>query len=621
MGAGGGHDAAGAAPWPLGSASRALAAQLAPLGLRAARRRPIAVGVIGVDDSLSFAPPRRRGAARRSAPPAGRRAAGAWGGAEAAAEAGGAAGSSAGAPGGVTAASEELLRLLEAGGGRQQEEAQLQAFGCGGCPRVALAFIARLLCATDSPQAALHLGAVPALRRLLAEAPPAAAMRALAAWARALRGARPAGAAEAAGAPGGEGGTALRCCGFGSAAAVRDAATVLLAIVARVRPPLLERCCPAATVAAVAEGLRSQMLSPGSGVRLQGLACELLAMDFPFWWRHLPPRRPVLTAGAAPAALGAAPTPGRGAAGAAAATAATAAAAAAPRAPSPEVSPRTAASADGSSSALQGADEELEVLAAQLLAIYQDPRLSQPSLGLLLQVGAMEPSALLRAMGRAARQLERSAGYRASALLVLVAFVRGAAAKVLPLLPGFTEAVLRCLEPSDPSLRRQSLLAVTSALHELVQTFPMVAFHQTTQKFAVGTADGLVVVYDLRTATKWRILEGHSGAVAALAFSQEGERLGSYSSRDNGVRVWSCSPGGFFGGLLGNSGRCLRQHTLPACPPEPAGTRLATAPGAAGAGESPSLGRGWRAVALVWTEQGLLRLVRENGQVVQLRPD
>merc|ERR1712194_275545 len=123
---------------------------------------------------------------------------------------------------------------------------------------------------------------------------------------------------------------------------------------------------------------------------------------------------------------------------------------------------------------------------------------------------------LLQVMGKAARQLDMGAAYASSALFVLIAFIHRHASRVLPQLSRFTEVVLRCLEPSDPSLRRQSLLAVTSALHELVQTFPMVAFHQPSQKFAVGTGDGLVVVYDLRTATKWRILEGHTSAVAAL---------------------------------------------------------------------------------------------------------
>lgn len=38
----------------------------------------------------------------------------------------------------------------------------------------------------------------------------------------------------------------------------------------------------------------------------------------------------------------------------------------------------------------------------------------------------------------------------------------------------------------------------------------MVTFHQQTQRFSVGCTDGLIVLYDLRTATKWKVLEGHT---------------------------------------------------------------------------------------------------------------
>ena len=36
----------------------------------------------------------------------------------------------------------------------------------------------------------------------------------------------------------------------------------------------------------------------------------------------------------------------------------------------------------------------------------------------------------------------------------------------------------------------------------------------------MGTTEAVVILYDLRTATKWRILEGHTGPVTALAFEQ-----------------------------------------------------------------------------------------------------
>jgi len=257
-----------------------------------------------------------------------------------------------------------------------------------------------------------------------------------------------------------------------------------------------------------------------------------------------------------------------------------------------------------------GSDSNLEWLAVQMLGLYQEQHVSSSCLTVLIQVGAADPAALLLVMGRAARRLDMGAAYASSALFVLIAFIQRCADKVLPMLSRFTEAVLRCLEPSDPSLRRQSLLAVTSALHALVQTFPMVAFHQQSQKFAVGTADGLVVVYDLRTATKWRILEGHSSAIAALAFSGDGSQLSSYSVGDCSIRIWQCSPTGFLGGILGTTGRCLKRHTLPSLPASRG--RLM---------DGSESGNAWRAVSLAWTDQGTLSVVRENGETIQVRPE
>lgn len=48
---------------------------------------------------------------------------------------------------------------------------------------------------------------------------------------------------------------------------------------------------------------------------------------------------------------------------------------------------------------------------------------------------------------------------------------------------------------------------VTLNLSELVRIFPMVAFHAATQRLAVGTTNGLIIIYDLRTATRIAVLE------------------------------------------------------------------------------------------------------------------
>jgi len=404
---------------------------------------------------------------------------------------------------------------------------------CGLAPQVGLTFIARVLLHCDV-LVVLKQFALPALTSLLhASSKPVETV--LAAWALVLQHSEDSEMVQTL-----VRSTELRHGTFGSAATLRDAASVLLGLVAHLEPELFERCCPTKTGLLVAEALCYRMFGPGSGPQLQSLACEVFAISFPVWRRHLKAAGPA------------------------------------------------------------NRDESLEWFAVQALNLYQEPRVATSCLNLIMQVGAEDANTLLRVMGKAARSRERGPAYASSALLVLVAFIHNFAARVLPFLPKFTEVVLRCLEPSDPVLRRQSLLAVTSALHQLVQTFPMVAFHQPSQKFAVGTSDGLVVVYDLRTATKWRILEGHKGAIAALTFSKDGSQLGSYSAQDNSVRLWQCGSTGFLGGLLGTSSRCLQRHGLP--PPAAAGSDA------------------WRTVSLAWTERGFLRLVRDNSEVLEIRP-
>lgn len=567
---------------PAISNSCKLAASLASIGLRLPSS-PFVVGVIGIDDSISIPLPRRLGPSLRTAPAR----AELW-------------------------PSDEQEPACMATASRALLEASLP--GCSSSPHVVLALIIRTLLQSD-PQAApqvLQRWALPALRQVLREAPLESLLRALGAWTRTLHTANSNTGAL------GEG--ALQLCTFGSRSSLRDAAAVLMALVAHLEPWLFDRLCPSATSTLLTEVLCQRMFTRSSRSQLQSISCEVVALAFPRWRQHLAralPRRPGAGRAAAPAVspeprrptTTLEPQPGHR--------------------PSMERSNSPEASDVGATAArpnARGPDEDLEFFTVQVLALYQEPRVAPSCLSVMMQVGAADPITLLHVMGKAARRVDMGAAYASSALLVLVAFIHRFAVKVLPLLPKFTEAVLRCLEPSDPQLRRQSLLAVTSALHELVQTFPMVAFHQPSQKFAVGTGDGLVIVYDLRTATKWRILEGHTGAIAGLAFARDGGQLASYSARDCSVRLWQCSSQGFLGGLLGTSGRCLRNQGLPPAAPIP-GTASATAAQAANASletatSAPGgIGGAWRTVSLAWTDRGLLRLVRESGETVHLRPE
>ncbi|CAI2168335.1 5427_t:CDS:10 [Funneliformis geosporum] len=122
-------------------------------------------------------------------------------------------------------------------------------------------------------------------------------------------------------------------------------------------------------------------------------------------------------------------------------------------------------------------------------------------------------------------------------------------------LSGLVEAVVKSLDPNIPKMRERVLQTTTSVLHDLVKTFPSIAFHGSSQKLAVGTLEGASIIYDLRTATRWHILEGHTKSVTALTFSGDGQLIVSCSLEEGTVRVWNPNPGlfGMIAGSLTNS--------------------------------------------------------------------
>lgn len=154
-------------------------------------------------------------------------------------------------------------------------------------------------------------------------------------------------------------------------------------------------------------------------------------------------------------------------------------------------------------------------------------------------------------------------------------------------LPRLVETVVHSLDPNVPHLRESCLKAATQVLHNLVSQFPNVSFHQTTQRLAVGTQKAVIIIWDLKTATRWHVLEvtflpvelfwlfplssslpslfslfslfslsvvvflnspshktqqGHRGPVTAVAFNQRGDMLSSYSVADGRVLFWNTKP-------------------------------------------------------------------------------
>ena len=78
------------------------------------------------------------------------------------------------------------------------------------------------------------------------------------------------------------------------------------------------------------------------------------------------------------------------------------------------------------------------------------------------------------------------------------------------------------------------LLGLTDSAH----SFPTVDFHMNTQRLAVGTSEGAIIMFDLKTATRLYVLECHKQRLAACSFSPDGRRLVTVSLDENVVLVW-----------------------------------------------------------------------------------
>ena len=64
-----------------------------------------------------------------------------------------------------------------------------------------------------------------------------------------------------------------------------------------------------------------------------------------------------------------------------------------------------------------------------------------------------------------------------------------------------------------------------------------------TQRLATGTSEGAVIMYDLKTATRLYVLEGHHRRLTAVSFSPDGRRLVTVSIEESVVLVWKVGGG------------------------------------------------------------------------------
>ncbi|KAI1788856.1 WD40 repeat-like protein [Ganoderma leucocontextum] len=132
----------------------------------------------------------------------------------------------------------------------------------------------------------------------------------------------------------------------------------------------------------------------------------------------------------------------------------------------------------------------------------------------------------------------RSVQHRKSVMQLVIFIIRKKPLVLYSNLPRLVEAIVKSLDPNSNATREAVLDSATEILSHIVQTFPTVDFHMGTQRLAVGTSEGAVVMYDLKTATRLYVLERHKKRTTACSFSPDGRRLVTMSLEESDVLVW-----------------------------------------------------------------------------------
>ena len=148
-------------------------------------------------------------------------------------------------------------------------------------------------------------------------------------------------------------------------------------------------------------------------------------------------------------------------------------------------------------------------------------------------VGRADPALFMAVLGSEVSERRNQAG----ALAALGHYAGRWNTALCEHLPSLAEITVSALDPATPAIRDRCIRPATAVIQRLISNYPMVAFHQDSQRLAVGTSTGLVL-FDIKT--------GQSAAcrthawVAAVAFSPTGRSVATYSA-DNRLSLWQVS--------------------------------------------------------------------------------
>jgi len=74
---------------------------------------------------------------------------------------------------------------------------------------------------------------------------------------------------------------------------------------------------------------------------------------------------------------------------------------------------------------------------------------------------------------------------------------------------------------------------------KIMEEYKNVAIDPKRKLLAIGTSEGIIRVYSIRSCSKLKKLEGHKEMVTAMAFHKKGEHLVSYCEKERTLIIWT----------------------------------------------------------------------------------
>jgi len=180
----------------------------------------------------------------------------------------------------------------------------------------------------------------------------------------------------------------------------------------------------------------------------------------------------------------------------------------------------------------------------------------------LLLIGSIDPRNFIQVIGDEITNESTGTTSTINAIVLVGSLIKKDPDSVLPYLPRVIDSIIKSLDPHTPTLREACLRQTTAVLHLMVNKYPMVSFHHDSQRLVLGTLDGFIVIYDLKTATRWHKIEAYPQSfISCITFNDNGKALSSYSSKENVIKIWQTSSSFF--GLLGSQFSCIRTISTP----------------------------------------------------------